>query len=139
MFDIGWPEFAVIAVVTILVMGPHELPRMLRAVRGIIRKLRMIAGDFQKNVDDLVREADMEDARNYLRQFGEDGVKKQAQALVDPDGEIDRSVGDLQRDLGKLKQDAAARPPAADGKKGTGGPDIKAPEAKGPETGGAGA
>lgn len=63
MFDIGWQELFLIAVVAIVVIGPKELPRTLRAVMGIIRKGRMMARDFQDGLNEVVRQADLDDIK----------------------------------------------------------------------------
>ena len=51
MFDIGWQELFLVAVVTILVVGPKELPRILRTVFSAVRKMRGFADDFHRGID----------------------------------------------------------------------------------------
>jgi sec-independent protein translocase protein TatB len=48
MFDVGWSEMLVIAVVLIVVVGPKDLPRMLRQFGRTTSKLRAMAGDFRR-------------------------------------------------------------------------------------------
>ena len=52
MFDIGWTEMLVIAVVMIVVVGPKDLPKMLRTFGRTTSKLRSMAGDFRKQFDE---------------------------------------------------------------------------------------
>ena len=68
MFDIGWTELIVVAAVAILVVGPKELPRMLRTFGQVVGKVRRMAGEFQSTFNDAVREAE--------RQADLDDVKK---------------------------------------------------------------
>ena len=63
MFDLGWTEMLVIAVVAIVVIGPKELPRALRTAGQLMGKARGLARDFQRHIDDMVRESDLEDLR----------------------------------------------------------------------------
>ena len=63
MLGVGWPELMVIAVVTVLVVGPKELPRVLRTVMQLSRKAREMATEFQSGMDQLARESDLEDLR----------------------------------------------------------------------------
>lgn len=91
MFDIGWTELLVIAVVLIVVVGPKDLPPMIRAFGKMTANFRKMAGDFRAQFDEALREADMDDVRktisdaqklnptnalrdaiNPLRQMGED-------------------------------------------------------------------
>ena len=53
-----------IALVAIVVVGPKELPGMLRAVGKSIGKIKRMAGDFQRQVDDAIKEADLDDIKD---------------------------------------------------------------------------
>ena len=67
MFDIGWPEILVVAVLTLLVVGPRDLPVVLRTVGKYVGKLRALGRDFSKILDDAAREADLEDVVNMAK------------------------------------------------------------------------
>ncbi len=47
MFDIGWQELFIVAVLALLVIGPKDLPRALRAMGKWVRKARSLARDFR--------------------------------------------------------------------------------------------
>lgn len=66
MLDIGWTELLVIAIVLIVVVGPKDLPPMLRAFGKMTSNLRKMAGDFRTQFDEALREADMDDVRQTL-------------------------------------------------------------------------
>ena len=73
MFDIGWSEILLIAVVAIVVIGPKDLPDALRTVGGMITKLRRMAGEFQGQFQQALREANLEDVKkefDAIRQSG---------------------------------------------------------------------
>lgn len=61
MFGIGWPEFLLIVVVTVIVIGPDELPNVLRQAGKFVHKLRSMSRVLQDAVDDAVREAEIEE------------------------------------------------------------------------------
>ena len=71
MFDIGWSEILIIAVVAIVVVGPKDLPRMLRAFGKTLGQVRRTANDFKRQFDDALREAereaDLADTRKTLQ------------------------------------------------------------------------
>jgi sec-independent protein translocase protein TatB len=71
LFDVGWTEIVVIACVAIIVVGPKDLPRVLRTVGKTVGNLRRLAGDFQKQFDDALKDAEL------------DEVKKMANARID--------------------------------------------------------
>jgi len=66
MFDIGWSEMAVIALLTLIVIGPRELPRVMRSVGQWVRKAQSLAREFQRGLDDMAREAELEDAKKLI-------------------------------------------------------------------------
>lgn len=74
MFDIGWSEVLVIAVVAIIVVGPKELPRMLRTFGRTMGSVRRTANDFKRQFDEALREAeretDLADARKTMQSIG---------------------------------------------------------------------
>ena len=103
MFDIGWPELMVIAVLTVLVVGPKELPRVLRTVTGIIRKIRMMAGEFQSSIDDLAREADLQDIKKQMMDANSKDIGAEIEKAVDPTGDVTGSIQEIQKDLNQSK------------------------------------
>ncbi|MBY3173242.1 Sec-independent protein translocase protein TatB [Rhizobium leguminosarum] len=66
MFDIGWTELLVIAVVLIVVVGPKDLPPMLRAFGKMTQRARKVAGDFRAQFDEALREAELDDVRQTI-------------------------------------------------------------------------
>ncbi|MFD0847610.1 Sec-independent protein translocase protein TatB [Sphingosinicella xenopeptidilytica] len=61
MFDVGAPELLLIAIVALLVVGPKDLPRLLRTVGNWMGKARATARHFRTGVDAMIREAEMEE------------------------------------------------------------------------------
>jgi sec-independent protein translocase protein TatB len=70
MFDIGWSELLVIAAVAIIVVGPKDLPRMLRTFGNYAGKARKVANDFKRQFDEALREAELEDVRKSVEDMG---------------------------------------------------------------------
>lgn len=66
MFDIGWTELLVIAVVLIVVVGPKDLPPMLRAFGKMTQRARKVAGEFRAQFDEALREAELDDVRRTI-------------------------------------------------------------------------
>ena len=85
MLDIGGTELLVIGLVLILVVGPKDLPRVLRTMGQWSRKMRGLAREFQNSMDDLAREADLEDIRKDLNSVTGNDIAKKVENTVDPD------------------------------------------------------
>ena len=64
MFDVGWTEMLVIACVAIIVVGPKDLPKMLRAFGKSVASVKRMAGDFQRQFDDALRDAELSEVKD---------------------------------------------------------------------------
>lgn len=107
MFEVGWTEMLVIAVVMIVVVGPKDLPNMLRTFGRTTAKLRAMAGDFQKQFNEALKEAELDD------------VKKSVDELrgLSPVAEIRKQLNPFEQAAADVRSgvDAAMKPkPAVD-------------------------
>ena len=95
MFDIGWSEMAVIALIALVVIGPKELPNAMRTVAKWARKARSLAREFQSGVDDMIREADLDDARKAFDATKTFDIDKVLEDTVDPTGSLREEAEEL--------------------------------------------
>jgi len=96
MFDIGWSEMAVIALIALIVIGPKELPHAMRSASKWIRKARSLAREFQSGVDEMIREADLDDARKAIDGARDFDVGKTIEDTIDPTGGVRKEAQDLE-------------------------------------------
>jgi sec-independent protein translocase protein TatB len=66
MLDIGWSELLVIAIVAIVVVGPKDLPKMMRTIGTYAGKLRRAAADFQRQFEEAMAESEADEVRKNL-------------------------------------------------------------------------
>jgi len=66
IFDIGWGELVLIGIVALIVIGPKELPTVLRTVGQWMTKIRRMAGEFQNQFQEAMREAEMADLKQHF-------------------------------------------------------------------------
>ena len=101
MFDIGWTELLLIAVVAIVVIGPKDLPRAMRTVGQWTTRVKRMAGDFQRQFNEAVREAELDDVKNQVTKLGK----------LDPMADLRKSLTkvdtDLKSDLKKVDDSIA--------------------------------
>jgi sec-independent protein translocase protein TatB len=72
MFDISWTEFLLIGVVALVVIGPKELPGVMRTIGQYTRKIRGMAADFQSQFQEAMREAEMADLKKQVDEMASD-------------------------------------------------------------------
>ena len=99
MFDIGWQELFLIGLVTILVVGPKEIPRVLRTVVSTVRKVRGLANDFQRGIDELARETELDQIRQDLEKNAKLELERELEESIDPTGGMSESVKELHAQL----------------------------------------
>lgn len=93
MFDIGSWEFLVIIVIALIVIGPRDLPGVVRSVRQWIRRARELAQEFQSGLEEMAREAELDKVKDELasgldvEQMARE-VKEDLDARLDPDGAV---------------------------------------------------
>ena len=97
MFDLGWQEFILIAIITVIVVGPKDLPRVVRSISQWVRKARSMAREFQNSLEEVAREAELEDVRREVQSISKDGIGKSLEKQFDPDGSVRSSVEEARK------------------------------------------
>ena len=105
MFDISWSEFLLIAVVALIVIGPKELPTVMRSLGQWTRKVRSMAADFQNQFHEAMREAEMADLKKEVDDMAQ-GIKN-----YDPLKDVRADVEGLGKDFEKTLDGAAEAKP----------------------------
>jgi sec-independent protein translocase protein TatB len=111
MFDIGWSELVVIAVVALIAIGPKELPGVLRTVGAYMGKIRRMASEFQGQFQEAMREAEMADLKKHV-----DEMTDTAKGFTDfdPLASVKKEVDSFTADpLGSSTSSAASASPEA--------------------------
>ncbi|MBW8318475.1 MAG: Sec-independent protein translocase protein TatB [Rhizobium sp.] len=84
MLDIGWTELLVIAVILIVVVGPKDLPPMIRAFGKMTSRLRRTAGEFRAQFDEALREAELDDLRKSVDEVRSLNPKNALRDAINP-------------------------------------------------------
>ena len=114
MLDIGWTELLVIGVIALVVVGPKDLPRVLRYVGYWVGKARSMAREFQRAIDQYSKEADLEDVKKMASAPGR--AKSAIKNAIDPKGALTKDMADTESSIKAGLKDAtkpAAATPAA--------------------------
>jgi sec-independent protein translocase protein TatB len=91
MFDIGWSEMLVIAIVVVIFIGPKELPAVLREVGRWVRKVQGMAAEFRGHVDEMVRDSELAELRQQVEQLKNANIEAEIRKAVDPDDRIQQA------------------------------------------------
>lgn len=147
MLDLSWTEILLIGTAAIIFIGPKELPGALKTLGQWAAKARSLAREFQSNVDDMIRESELDKIKSQVDKFGSDlgtpgDLTRSIEQTIDPKGEINKALAapDLSLDgaaLGGSGSVSASKPadtppaesPAAEpSPPAAGAPDPSAPK-----------
>ncbi|MBB3264090.1 sec-independent protein translocase protein TatB [Azospirillum sp. OGB3] len=99
MFDIAWSELMVIAVIALVVIGPKDLPKAIYTLGKWVKKARVVARDFQGHIDDMMREAELDELRKEALKVRDTNLQKMVENTIDPKGEL-KGAFDVAADIG---------------------------------------
>jgi sec-independent protein translocase protein TatB len=94
MFDFDATKLMIVGVLALIVLGPQELPRVMRQLGQMLGKVRRMAGEFQGQFMDAMREAELEDIRKQVNKLGDDAKSSVSldMNLPDPADELRKAA-----------------------------------------------
>lgn len=111
MLDIGGWEFLVVAFVLLMVVGPKELPKILRGFKSFTRQMRAMASEFTRGMEDYASQVEVSELKNAIGDIKQGDFGNLANS-IDPTGELSKSVDETKRsfaddsDLDEVKSQA---------------------------------
>jgi sec-independent protein translocase protein TatB len=94
MLDIGGWEFLIVAFVLLMVVGPKELPKMLRGFTRAMRQIRGMASEFTRGMEELASDSEIGDLKSTISDVKSGNLNRIADK-IDPRGELKDSVSDI--------------------------------------------
>ena len=94
MLDIGGWEFLIVAFVLLMVVGPKELPKMLRGFTRAMRQIRGMASEFTRGMEELASDSEIGDLKSTISDVKSGNLNRIADK-IDPRGELKDSVSEI--------------------------------------------
>jgi sec-independent protein translocase protein TatB len=138
MFDIGWSEMALILLVALIVIGPKDLPRVARTVGQWVGKGRAMAREFQRALEDMAREAELDKVKSEIEKAGRTNLGKTIEKTIDPSGELSKAFDPTPTGGKRANGDQTAGAPAQPAKAAGAPAAPLKPEIRTPAANGAG-
>lgn len=111
MFEVGWTEMLVIAIVMIVIVGPKDLPRMLRTFGKMTGNMRRMAGDFRKQFDDAMREAELDDIKSSIDSARKLNPASEIKKALNP---MEKAAADVRAGLDQMMRPQTPKVPSPD-------------------------
>ena len=109
MFDFGWQEFMMIAFVLVLVVGPKDLPKVLRGFSKITGQARQMAREFTRSLEDVTADSDMKEVKSMVADLKSGNLEDMARIVDDTvkpeldSASKDGSLSGLREDIEAVK------------------------------------
>lgn len=91
MFDFSWSEIILIGVVGMILIGPKDLPKVIRWGTDILKKCRKMASEFQSQFDEVIKEADLKEAHEQFQQLRQLNLRSAVMNTLDRDGSLQKT------------------------------------------------
>jgi sec-independent protein translocase protein TatB len=129
LFDLGWSEILLIGTVALVFIGPKDLPKAMRVAGYWMRKARTLSREFQSSIDQMIREAELDEMRQELKKATEFDLDKEFHNTIDPTGSLSESL--KPPELPSFSQPDALPSPVTEGKEIKGAAEASAPREPG--------
>ena len=109
MFDFGWQEFMMIAFVLVLVVGPKDLPKILRGFSKVTGQARQMAREFTRSLEDVTADSDMKEVKSMVADLKSGNLEDMARIVDDTvkpeldSASKDGSLSGLREDIEAVK------------------------------------
>ena len=97
MFDFGWQEFLVIAFVLVIVVGPKDLPKVLRTITKYIKNMKQMASEFHRSLDKMADEADLKVVKESFNDLKNNNINSKIQDHLDPGNEVSKALNQAKK------------------------------------------
>ena len=102
MLDIGFPEFLLISFVLLIVVGPKDLPKVLRSITTFIRKIKSMASQFHSGIDELANESEISNLRKEVSKIEDNSIiDSEINDIKDFQNEI--NINSIKDDVNEIK------------------------------------
>lgn len=106
MFDFGWQEFIIVGFVLVMVVGPKDLPKVMRAITQVTGQARRMANEFRNGLQEIAADEKMKEVKQMVEDAKTGKVDDISTFLGVEDDEELKSIGtDLEKDIKSLQKD----------------------------------
>ena len=109
MFSFGWSEIALTAIIVIIVVGPKEIPNLLKQIGSFSKSIKKISREFKKSLNDIAEENDLKDVKDQISEIKNikesldptQDIKKELSSIKDTANVFEKEI----KDISSLNQD----------------------------------
>ena len=101
MFDISYSKIIILASIALIVVGPKDLPRLLRTVGKYLGIIKRQAAEFRSQFDDAIRESELSDLKKEIETLGQEAHS----TLTEAERSVQNEIRGLESDLDRVGND----------------------------------
>jgi sec-independent protein translocase protein TatB len=110
VLDVGWQELFLIAIVALVVVGPKDLPKVLRSAARVMQKARAMNREFQASLAEMAREAELDEIKRKVEDTARFDLGDELRKSVDPTGKLSADFDPAEFNR-QLKESVEGGPP----------------------------
>ncbi len=103
MFSFGWSEIALTVIIIVIVVGPKEIPNILKQIGTFSKSIKKISREFKKSLNDIAEENDLKDIKNSISEIKNikrdldptKEIKKEFESIKDTANVFEKEIKDL--------------------------------------------
>ena len=105
MLDIGWQEFVLVGFILLIVVGPQELPKVLKTIVNSVRKIKTMAYDFQNSVDEMTNQAEISELKKEVTKIKSSNSISQTKSEIENISKINEDTKNfVKKNVSNIKQ-----------------------------------
>ena len=106
MLSLGWSEITIVLVIVILIIGPKELPTLLKQLGYLSKKIKSLSRDFNTSINNIIKETEIDQVQKKIEKVSSLDVKEEILSKTDTKSEfetINTSFDKLNKDINIIK------------------------------------
>ena len=76
MFSLGWMEISIILIITIVIVGPKEIPTVIKFIKKLTSNLRNVSKEFSSTIDEITHIQEVKDIKKEILETKEAVIKE---------------------------------------------------------------
>ena len=105
MLSLGWSEIGIILIIIVIVVGPNEIPNLLKQLGYVSKKIKSLSRDFNTSLNNIVKETEIDNIKKEINKVSKLDIKKEIENndIISEFSDINSTFEKLNKDVNDIK------------------------------------
>ena len=105
MLSLGWSEIGIIFIIIVIVVGPNEIPNLLKQLGYVSKKIKSLSRDFNTSLNNIVKETEIDNIKKEINKVSKLDIKKEIENndIISEFSDINSTFEKLNKDVNDIK------------------------------------